>query len=54
MNGINIYFAHNNQIGGTDPDAGNIIAFNDNGVVLVDATSGPTPILGNAIFANAK
>ena len=44
-------FANNNTIGGTEPMAGNIIAFNvNNGITLV---GGLAPVSGNAILSNS-
>jgi hypothetical protein len=46
--------ASQNTIGGTSAAAGNTIAFNLKGVVLVDKTIGGDSILGNRIFGNAS
>ena len=46
--------ATGNTVGGTAAGAGNTIAFNNqNGVVVLDATSTGNAILGNGIFENA-
>ena len=45
--------AHHNTIGGTDPNAGNTIAFNQEGVVLLPDAGCCNPIDPNLIFANA-
>ncbi len=45
--------ATNNVIGGTEPGAGNVIAYNRKGVVLTGTATTGNRILGNAIFANA-
>ncbi len=45
--------ASHDTIGGTSAAAGNTIAFNRKGVVLVDRTTGGDGILGNRIFGNA-
>lgn len=55
-NGLNIFGAQS-MIGGTDPGAGNIIAFNDGSGVVIgsgefDTQSIGNTILGNSIFLN--
>ncbi len=45
--------AANNTIGGTAAGAGNAIAFNRTGVLLLDSTTTGNSILGNAVFANS-
>ncbi|MGI9106685.1 MAG: FG-GAP-like repeat-containing protein, partial [Pyrinomonadaceae bacterium] len=52
FNGVTISLASNNQIGGTAPGAGNIIAFNGNhGVSISDGGTGNS-IRSNRIFSN--
>lgn len=55
--GIGVFAGLNNKIGGTEPGAGNVVAFNGGGVVLDIPLFGGfaqlTPILGNRIFSNS-
>jgi len=45
--------SHSNIIGGTDPGAGNIIAFNEQAGICVNSDHGNS-ILSNSIFSNAE
>jgi hypothetical protein len=49
---VNISGAANNTVGGTIAGAGNVIAFNAKGVVVVDNTSTGNAIEGNGIYGN--
>jgi parallel beta-helix repeat protein len=63
LHGIVIYFgAHDNLVGGSVPNAGNVIAFNGGAGVLIGSDSGHSfsgdagvnnAVLGNSIFSNA-
>ncbi len=50
--GVSILNASNNTIGGTTANAGNTIAFNGNGGVVLTAPD-PIPVTGNAILSNS-
>jgi hypothetical protein len=58
LDGVFLKNASNNQIGGTDPLAGNTIAFNAGNGVTVGANASDTStgnaILSNSIFSNGK
>ncbi len=44
--------AAGNTVGGTAKGSGNVLAFNANGVVLVDAATVGDSVLGNSVFGN--
>lgn len=50
--GIFLEIAQDNQLGGTDPDQGNRIAYNGRTGILIIGSATGNPIRGNAIFAN--
>ncbi|MBI3461499.1 MAG: choice-of-anchor D domain-containing protein, partial [Planctomycetes bacterium] len=53
LRGVSIRAAQNNTIGGTEPRAGNIIAFNrDTGVVITNTSAAGNAIRGNRIHHN--
>lgn len=51
--GISLLFgSHDNLIGGIEPGAGNVIAFNEGSGVSVSDLGGGNAVLGNSIFSN--
>lgn len=58
--GVLLSIGNNNSVGGTEPGAGNVIAFNlakgedGHGVNVLGTTSNGNFILGNSIFGNAQ